>query len=281
MDGFSELSPDIGEIDEQAVSEGLEEDPDTTLDLVAAMTAATDVKLQRLARKLAARIFLDLTQHARPDTSGPSRLVSSPYRPDAGDLDLDRTIEGVVEARAERRAIEADDIRVLSWAKASTAWCLLVDASGSMHGKPTATASLAAAAVAARAPGDYAVLSFSNRVVAAKSMWEHRSPTDVIDRVLALKGHGTTDLQAALNAAHEQLQRSNAKRRVVVLLSDCRATEPGDFMSAAKSLDKLVIISPDEDSAAAEELANEAGARWTTLAGPSDVVGAFNRVLDN
>lgn len=281
MDGFVELSPEIGELDEEAVSEGMVDNPDETLDLVAAMTAATDPVLRRLARQLAARLFLDLTKNAKPDTSGPSHLISAPYRPDAGDLDLDRTLHGVLTARAERRAIAADDIRVLSWAKASTAWCLLIDASGSMHGKPTATAALAAAAVAARGPDEYAALSFSDHVVAAKAMWEHRAPTEVIDRVLALRGHGTTDLASALAAAREQLHRSNAKKRMVVLLSDCRATVPGDVEAAAKTLDEIVIICPDTDSAAAEALAGQVGARWTTLDGPSDIVSAFSRVLDN
>lgn len=148
-----------------------------------------------------------------------------------------------------------------------------------MEGRPLATAALAAAAVAIRAEDEYAVLSFGKDVVAPKAMWERRGTAEVIDRVLSLRGHGTTDLAGALMAAGEQLRSASAARRVVVLLSDCRATEPGDVVGAAKSLDELVILAPEGDSAEATELAEQVGARWTTVAGPTSVPAAFDGVL--
>ena len=66
-------------------------------------------------------------------------------------------------------AIDADRLRVRGWVQPATALCLLVDRSGSMGGKPLATAALAAAAVASRAPADYSVLAFGKDVVVAKS----------------------------------------------------------------------------------------------------------------
>ena len=67
--------------------------------------------------------------------------------------------------------------------------------------------------------------------------------------VLALRGHGTTDLAGALGAARLQLARSSAGRKVTILLSDCRATEPGDVVAAAAALDELAIVAPDGDAA--------------------------------
>ena len=124
------------------------------------------------------------------------------------------------------------------------------------------------------------MLSFARDVVAPKAMWETRSVDDVIDRVLALRGHGTTDLAGALLAANSQLQSSSASRQVTILLSDCRSTEPGDVVGAAKSLDELVIIAPEGDSDDAAELAQAVGARWTTVDGPSVIVAAIERVLE-
>ncbi|MFI4945471.1 MAG: citrate/2-methylcitrate synthase, partial [Burkholderiales bacterium] len=43
----------------------------------------------------------------------------------------------------------------------------------------------------------------------------------------------TKDAMDALRAAGAQLQRSPAARRIAVLLSDCRATVPGDVVSVA------------------------------------------------
>lgn len=280
VDGFDQLSPEVGELDEAAVSDALATDPDATLSLVAQMTGATDARLRALAERLAARLFLDLARQHAADARGIGRIVSSPYRPDGGDIDVDRSLDELVAAGAERRAVVAADLVIRSWARPSTAICLLVDRSGSMHGRPLATSALAAAVVAARTPDAYAVLSFARDVVAARAMWETRPAGEVIDRVLALRGHGTTDVALALRAAGAQLAASGAARRVTVLLSDCRATEHGDVVGAARALDELVVLAPEGDAAEAAALAEAIGARWTPVAGPSDVVPALSRVLD-
>ncbi|MGH9134366.1 MAG: hypothetical protein ACRDZZ_10550, partial [Ilumatobacteraceae bacterium] len=69
-------------------------------------------------------------------------------------------------------------------------------------------------------------------------------------------------------------------RRITVLLSDCRATEPGDVVAAAAALEELVIIAPAGDSGAAEELAGNVGARVVTVAGPASVADALASALD-
>jgi Mg-chelatase subunit ChlD len=243
------------------------------------MTSATDVELRAQARRLAARLFLDLARDQGPDRAGIGRIVSTGFRDDAGDLDIDASLDELVSARGSERAVDVEELRVRTWAKPSTAWCLLVDRSASMEGRPLATAALAAAAIAIRADDEFAVLSFGKEVVAPKAIWERRTADDVIDRVLSLRGHGTTDIAAALLAAGEQLRSSSAARRVVVLLSDCRATEPGDVLAAAKSLEELVILAPEGDSVEAIDLADKVGARWTTVAGPSSIPAALDRVL--
>lgn len=277
---FHEVSPELGELDESAIAEAMEVDADDMLALLAELTRATDTGLRELARALASRLFLDLASQRPADAPGVGKVITLPYRPDRGDLDLDASIDALMHARAEQRAIDADELMVRAWAKPSTSWCLVVDRSGSMHGAPLATAALAAAAVAARATGEYAVLSFGRDVVAPKAIWETRSDEDVIDRVLSLRGHGTTDVAGALLAAGAQLRVSSSRRRVAVLLSDCRATEPGDAVAAARALDELIIIAPEGDSDEAVELAEAVGARWTTVDGPSSIVGAITRVLE-
>ena len=134
--------------------------------------------------------------------------------------------------------------------------------------------------MAVRATGDYAVLFFSNEVIAPKALWEHRTVDDVLDRVLTLRGHGTTDVARALVAAGQQLALADAPRRVTILLSDCRATEPGDVAAAARCLDELVILAPAGDSAEAAQLADQVGARWSEVDGPTTIVAALAAVLD-
>ncbi len=280
MEGFAEVSPDVGVLDEAALTEMLDEQPDEALGMLAELTGATDVELRRLARRVAARLFLDLTKHERPNGRGVGRMVTTRYVPGGGDLDVDASLAAIVEARAAGELVDPESLRIRSWARPSVAWCLLVDRSGSMHGQPLATAGLAAAAVAARQPQEYAVLSFGKNVIAPKAMWETRSSNNVIERTLSLRGHGTTDVAGALRAAAQQLHHASAQRRITVLLSDCRATEPGDVVAAARTLDELIVIAPEGDDVEAIELAESVGARWTTVSGPSAVATAFATVLD-
>lgn len=262
------------------MASAMEDDPDDTLALLADLTGATDPKLRELARRLTGRLFLDLSRRGPSAPRGVGRLRTQRYRPDIGDLDIDASLDALVTARAAGAAIDPDDLRVRAWTTPDTAICLLVDRSGSMTGRPLATAAVAASAVAWRSPNDYSVLSFGKDVVAAKSQDATKSNELVIDAVLALRGFGTTDVAGALIAAADQLARSNAGRKITVLMSDCRATAPGDVAGAARRLGELVIVAPESDDAEAQELAASVGARITTVAGPSDAAAALARVLD-
>ena len=91
---------------------------------------------------------------------------------------------------------------------------------------------------------------------------------------------GTTDLAGALRAAAVQLARSNASRKITILLSDCRATVEGDAAAAAAALSELVIVAPEQDSDEAVRFANDTGARIATVTGPSRVVDALALVLE-
>ncbi|MFM8481995.1 MAG: hypothetical protein ACKOBT_01430, partial [Actinomycetota bacterium] len=64
---FEQVSPEVGELDESAVDEAMDEDPDAMLALLADLTGATDPALRDLARRLAGRLFLDVSRR------GPTR----------------------------------------------------------------------------------------------------------------------------------------------------------------------------------------------------------------
>ncbi len=146
---FDEISPEVGELDEDAVSEALDEDPDDTLALLADLTGATDPKLRELAAAWQAACS-STSPSGTGVASGVGQLRTQRYRPDGGDLDVDASLDALVAATAEGTAVDPDDLRVRSWSTPGTAICLLVDRSGSMTGRPLATAAVAASAVAWR-----------------------------------------------------------------------------------------------------------------------------------
>jgi Mg-chelatase subunit ChlD len=269
----------VGVLDREAFSRILEQDPDLALALLAEASNATDEQLRAAARALAAAIVLDRANPGSPRRRGIGRLRSTPWA-DGGDLDLDASLLAVAESRALGKPLNASDLTVRQWGRPTLALCLLVDASGSMGGARLAAAALTAAACAWRAPGDHAVLAFARQVQVLRSMQSIRTPSEVVDAVLKLRGHGVTALATGLRAAAGELEHSQAARRVVVLLSDCRATDDADPVPAAAALPELLILAPADDSDAALDLAARAGARWAPMRGAGDAPAALLGLLE-
>lgn len=253
-------------------------DADEALAMLADMSRATDRRLRELARRLAGRLMVDVARHGRVRQRGVGRMATTRFDPDAGDLDVDASTDAIVEGRAAGAAIDPDGLRVRRWVRPRTALCLLVDRSGSMAGKPLATNAVAAAAVAQRSD-DFSVISFAKDGLAIKSQDATMDVELVVDRVLALRGRGSTHVAGALELAEQQLRRSSAGRKITILLSDCRATEDGDVVAAARRLDELVILAPRHDDEAARSLARQTGARIAAVEGPTDVPGAIADLL--
>ncbi|NLA36373.1 MAG: VWA domain-containing protein [Actinobacteria bacterium] len=246
------------------------------------MASATDQALRAKARALAARILVDLAKSGVATHRGIGRIDTRRAVAADGDVDLDRSLDAVVGARAAGQAISLDDLHVRSWVRPDTALCLLVDRSGSMTGERLATSALAAAAVTYRHGHDCSVVAFGSNAIVVKSQDQSRHADGVADDLLQLRGHGVTDLGLAVRTAASQLGRSRAGRRVTLLLSDARSTsgdDPTADAAALAALGELVILCPAGDRADAEALAEAAGARLVPVDGPGDVPRAIAEAL--
>src|SRR5271170_876503 len=275
---FAELSPEVGVLDEEAVSRALAGDP-SAFELLALMTTATDERLRAAAIRLGSQIVLDRARAGRPVMRGISRLRPARGALD-GDLDIDASIDGVSAARGEARPVGHDDLTTVHWARPRTAFAVVVDRSGSMSGARLAAAATVAAACALRAPQEHAVLSFAATVEVVKPLASDAAPAVVAERLLGLRGHGVTRLAGALKAAREQLATARARRRVVILLSDCRSTDEDDTIETARRLPELIILAPADDHDQAAQLAGLSGARWGPIAHPLDAAAALDQLLE-
>lgn len=266
-------------LDEAAFAVVFRDEPDAAVALLVEMSKATDERLRHAARRLARQLMLDIARRGVARGRGIGKLRRQPA--DAGgDLDLDASMPVLTDAAAARRVPQADELTATHWARPELALCLLVDTSGSMTGARLATAALTAAACAWRAPAEYAVVSFARKTELIRPLYSTRSKDAVVDSVLALRGHGVTALATALREASRQLAASRAARRVVVLLSDCRATDDEDPVPAARGCPELIVLAPADDSADAEHFARQAGARWAPLSGAAAAPAALAATLD-
>ena len=277
---FEELSPEVGEIDDRALADLADEDLDHALALLADMATATDPELAALAAQLAGRLVIDLAKVGPVRSRGVGRMHSSPADRASGDLDIEGSMDALLSARGGRTTVDPHELRVRHWTRPATAVALVVDRSGSMGGRRLATAAVAAAACAWRAPEDWSVLAFADRILVLKSQGEPARPGGVVDDLLRLRGMGTTDLSGALTAAANQLDRSRAKRRVTLLMSDCRATAGADAVPPGRRLDELCVLAPQADADDARAFAAATGARIATVGGPSHIPAAITRLLE-
>lgn len=247
--------------------------------MLAQMSRAMDRDLADLAKRLAGRLILELSRTGRAKHRGVGRLVVARADESSGDIDVDASLDGLVSARAERRPAAVEDLAVQRWQKPDTAICLLVDRSGSMSGERLASAALAAAVCAWRAPAQFAVLSFGDRVLEIKGLSGSKHTETVVSDVLGLRGHGTTDVALALRAAQKQFATSTARRRITILLSDAEVTAGGDTIPPARALDELIVIAPADEPQFARDLVRSAGGRLAEVEGPMSVLDALRSVV--
>ncbi|MDN5858403.1 MAG: VWA domain-containing protein [Pseudonocardia sp.] len=282
-DAFDEVSPELGELDAEAFDDALATDPEAAAALLADLAVATDRQLRAAAQRLAGRVFIRLGR-VGPARSRGTRRMGSARRAD-GDLDLDRTLDGWTPDATGRPG--PDDIVTRTWTAHRRAVCLVVDISGSMQGLAVALAAVAAAGVVVAneqgpLPLQPSVLAFSSGTKVLQAQGVRRPPEELLAELVALRGHGTTDLAAGLREASRQLAGAVADERVVVLLSDCLHTSGGEPAEALGGIDRLHVLVPlggAEAEAAAGALAARAGGRAQTVRRLAEIGPALTRIL--
>jgi len=276
--GFKTISPEVGQVDEAAFNATLRSDADAAVALLADMAVATDRELRAHARQLAGRLLPPLGRVDVPRRRGTRRLT--PHRGELeGDLDLERTLErGALSSR------DPGDLVVRRFAAAPRAVCLVVDRSGSMSGHAVAMAAVAAAAIV-RAASDRlrcGVIAFAGEVIVLRDPRASTPSTSVVDDLLSLRGHGRTDLAAALRAAAEQLEHVPAGGRTAILLSDCLHTKGDDPLMAAGALDSLHVLGTSSEPDAVRAglaLARRGNGHWWPANDLQDLARHLQEVL--
>jgi gas vesicle protein GvpN len=277
---FADVSPEVGALDTAAFDALLSRDPEAAAALLADLAVATDEGLRAAARQLAGRVFLRLGRVGPARARGTRRLAPTPGGD--GDLDLDRTLDAW-EPGPSRRPGPADVV-TRNWTASRRAVALAVDVSGSMQGQAVALAAVAAAGVVLAA-GDGlvpAVVAFGSGVRVLQAHGVRRPPEELLSDLVALRGHGTTDLAAGLREAAGQLAGAVADERLVVLLSDCIHTAGEDPTAALGGIDRLQVLVPlggADAEAAASALAARRGGRAQTVRRLTEVGPALTRVL--
>jgi MoxR-like ATPase len=274
---FTTVSPGAGQLAPDKFAQLLAKDPNAAVTLLADLAHATDPQLRAAAQRLAARVFFRLGRTGRQHTAGTRRLATSRTE---GDLDLDQTLDRL----AGQWPPGASDLVTRTWRAHRRALCLLIDVSGSMSGHAVAMAAVAAASVVLAANGTLApgIVAFSGDITVLQPQGTRRPHAELVGDLIALRGHGVTDLAVALRAGACQLATAPATERVAVLLSDCLPTTGDDPAKALTGISRLHVLCPlptAESEQAAAALARAGGGLSRPVTRLADVAPALTLLL--
>ena len=176
----SPSSPHVSTSSDRPVALGERPDPD---------------ELRRLV-EAAGRVVVRRLDGARTVRATGSRMAPARYSFRSDDLDLDRTVEGLVGNPLPTWS----DIWVRDRVPRRRGVVLILDVSGSMRGEPLVHAATAAGAAALALAGsdDLAITAFWRSTAVLLAPGETPGCWSVVNRVLALRPWGLTDVAAGL-----------------------------------------------------------------------------------
>jgi Mg-chelatase subunit ChlD len=231
------------------------------------------------AREIAARLAAALPRERRPRNSGAGDLLSVPYRGGADEIDLDRTLEAI----AERRPLQAQDIVVRERRRRRRAVVLAVDVSGSMRGERIRTAAATVGALTAElAHDDLSVIAFWSDAAVLLRLGEHATLEHLVDEMLAIEPVGLTNVAFPLQFAEDELRRMPDRRQHVLLLSDCvhnAGPDPRGVAARLPRLDVLFDVTGERDPGLAGDLARLGRGLALPIRTHRDVAPALSRAL--
>ena len=217
--------------------------------------ADPDFEALRRAQEIAARLALPRARRNLTSRRGIGELVSVRYSGGSDEIDLDSTLENLVEHPVP----EDDDIVVRDRVRTRRSVVLAVDVSGSMRGERIRTAAATVGALAAElGRDDLAVIAFWSDAAVLLPFGRHVTPSQLLDTLLRIPARGLTNVSFPLMLARKQLSAISARDGRVLMLSDCVHNAGPDPRIAAAGLTRLDILldrSGEHDSEMGRELA--------------------------
>lgn len=235
---------------------------------------------------MAGAIARRLSQRRRPRDSrmerGTGPLASVPYAYRSDDIDLDKTIEILVE----RPAPEDSDVVVRERMSSRRAAVLIVDVSGSMRGEKVRIAAATVAALSAdlsEAQDQLALVAFWSDAALVKGLAERAPPSTMLDTLLRIPARGLTNVGFGLSVGHAELARSGARRRTAILLTDAvhnSGPDPREFARRFGELHVLLETDGEHDLPLGRDLARLGGGVLHSVQTHRDVAPALNMILN-
>lgn len=241
--------------------------------------AQPDPETVRRARQIAARLAMPRPRRDPRARTGTGQLASVRYRGGSDDIDLDATIDQLVEHPVP----EDDDIIVRERVRTRRSVVLLVDVSGSMRGERVRTAAATVGALGAElARDDLAVVAFWSDAAVLCHLGQRIPPQRLLEVMLRIPAKGLTNIAFPLQVAARELARIPAQDARVLLLSDCvhnAGPDPRPLAARLARLDVLLDATGEQDPELARDLARLGRGRLRSIRSYHDIAPALGVVF--
>ena len=238
-----------------------------------------DPETLRRARQIAARLAVRRPRRDTTARRGVGELASVRYRGGSDDIDLDRTVEQLVEHPVP----DEEDIVVRERVRTRRSVVLLADVSGSMRGERVRTVAATVGALAAElARDDLAVLAFWSDAAVLAHLGQPVPAGRLLEQLLRIPARGLTNIAFPLQVAAAELARVPARDARVLLLSDCvhnAGPDPRPLAARLPRLDVLLDTSGEQDEDLARDLARLGRGRLRLIRGYTAVAPALSEIF--
>lgn len=242
---------------------------------------ALDPAVLALARQIATRLALPRPMRQSSSRRGPGELTSVPWRGSGDEIDLDASLETLLENPRP----EDEDLFVREYLRHRRAVVLLIDVSGSMRGERIRTAAATVGALAGEFSHDsLAVVAFGSDATLLAKLDERVEPLHLLNALLSIPAKGLTNVEFPLQVARDQLARSPLRECRVLLLSDCvhnAGPDPRRTAAHLPRLDVLVDTSGEHDLDLARDLARMGRGRLAAVPDHRQVAPAVSRFFSS
>ncbi len=205
--------------------------------------------------------------------------VTRSLRFQGDEVDLDRTIEEIVE----HRVFSYENIFGLDRQKHEKATVIMMDASGSMQGLNLSMAAIATSSLAMNlnVRDQYGVILFSERFNVFKGIDQPKYLDEVLSGILNSLPEGRTNIGVGLSAGLKELQKTNVQHKMGILLTDGWQNIGSDPVKIAPKFPRLHVISlPGGNPVLARKIAQVGRGYFIPINGLLDISRAIVTCLN-